>query len=122
MKKLNITPLEEMFERIKQDILQDVRSGIVPINVLKFSELHDFVDANCYGRCEAMLESLTSTEESRTEALDAICDVMVLAMDKINKWLESGGMVKSLTGGWIDGLSYTTVKLSQGVFQRERVL
>lgn len=43
----------ELAERMKAEILQDVKAGIVPSTVSEFAELHDFVDANCYGGLKA---------------------------------------------------------------------
>ena len=41
--------LEETVERMKHEILADVKLGKVPATVKAFSELHDYVDANEYG-------------------------------------------------------------------------
>jgi hypothetical protein len=40
---------EEILNRMKAEIIADMSSGVVPNNVRSFSELHDYVDANCYG-------------------------------------------------------------------------
>lgn len=44
-----VLPLAETIARIKKEILEDVRAGIVPASVKSFRDLHDYVDANCYG-------------------------------------------------------------------------
>lgn len=67
-------------------------SGRVPPTVATFSELHDYVDANCYGQSEEMLEELSegtepTDDDSRRTPLDALCDLMNPAMDIINQWL-----------------------------------
>ena len=36
-------------EQMKLEILDDVRNGYVPVSVTHFGDLHDFIDANCYG-------------------------------------------------------------------------
>lgn len=41
--------INSLVERCKREILQDIDNGIVPETVSSFSELHDYVDANCYG-------------------------------------------------------------------------
>lgn len=38
-----------IIERVKIEILDDMADGTIPRTVSSFSELHDFVDANCYG-------------------------------------------------------------------------
>jgi hypothetical protein len=38
-----------VFERMKQEILEDIADGTVPATVASYSELHDYVDANGYG-------------------------------------------------------------------------
>lgn len=44
-----ITIKELRIELGKQEILKDIKEGIVPNDVKSFSELHDYVDANYYG-------------------------------------------------------------------------
>lgn len=34
---------------VMREIAEDIESGTIPANVSSFSELHDHVDANCYG-------------------------------------------------------------------------
>ena len=36
------------FNRAKRRILSDMREGVVPKTVRRFSKLHDYVDANMY--------------------------------------------------------------------------
>jgi len=43
------TKLLDVIERMKAEIQADIVAGIVPATVSSFSELHDYVDANCYG-------------------------------------------------------------------------
>ena len=38
-----------VFLRMQQEILADIASSKVPVTVSSFAELHDHVDANCYG-------------------------------------------------------------------------
>ena len=40
---------EAIIEQMKIEILSDIDEGVIPMNVHNFSELHDYVDANCYG-------------------------------------------------------------------------
>jgi hypothetical protein len=96
-----ITP-EELAERMKAEILYDISAGVVPRSVKTFSELHDYVDANCYGGSESLLDELDAaqpdTDEGHGAALDALCDVMNPAMEIINRWLASGGVANGLSG------------------------
>lgn len=41
--------VDPVVARAKLEILDDVRAGVVPADVGGFSDLHDHVDANCYG-------------------------------------------------------------------------
>jgi hypothetical protein len=88
-----ITP-EELAERMKE-ILTDIRDGIVPCSVATFSDLHDYVDANCYGGTEAILDELDAavpdTDDGHTSAMNALCDLMNPAMEIVSEWLASGG-------------------------------
>lgn len=83
------TPSEQMAERTKLHIVRDVVKKIVPLTVASFSELHNYVDANCYGESEAILEELGGD-------LDAISDTMNASMEIINAWLKSGGLLDFL--------------------------
>jgi hypothetical protein len=82
---------EEMAERMKREILADMCAGVVPDSVMTFSELHDSVDANCYGGSEELMEELesqlASTPDGHRMALNAVADLMNPAMEIINEWL-----------------------------------
>lgn len=41
--------LDDLVTYMKQQILEDIGDGRVPCTVASFSELHGYVDANCYG-------------------------------------------------------------------------
>ncbi len=88
---LGMITAEEMAERMKREILADIGAGVVPDSVKDYSELHDYVDANCYGGSEELLEEFdeqfASTEEGHRMALDAVADLMNPAMEMINQWL-----------------------------------
>lgn len=87
---------EELALRMKQEILADIAAGIVPATVRIFSELHDYVDANCYGGTEALLEQLDAagpdTDEAHQANLNSLCDLMGAAMEIVNVWLKNGRM------------------------------
>lgn len=87
----------ELAERMKTEILADVENGVVPASVSSFSELHDYVDANLYGGTEALLEQLDAevpdTDEGHSAALAALCDLANPAMDAVDAWIRSGGII-----------------------------
>jgi hypothetical protein len=39
----------DYISRGKAEILEDIHAGIVPADIKCFGDLHDYVDANCYG-------------------------------------------------------------------------
>ena len=90
-----MTP-QELAERMKSDIIDDVNAGIVPASVDSFSALHDYTDANMYGGTEELLEMLEADSASDEEAMDKLCAIMNPAMDIINAWIKSGGIAEAL--------------------------
>lgn len=87
---------EQLAEVMKKEILEDVQKGIVPQDVSSFSQLHDFVDANCYGGTEALLDEMDSavpdTDENHARALGALVDICNPAMDIVDAWIKTGAM------------------------------
>ena len=54
---------ETILDKAKKEILSDIKEGIVPDTVTSFSDLHDFVDANCYGGfCDENYETSKNLE------------------------------------------------------------
>jgi len=49
MTKYKVPVLNDTIERMKQEILDDIVAGKLPVLLDSFSHLHDFVDANEYG-------------------------------------------------------------------------
>ncbi|WP_459556770.1 hypothetical protein [Lacunimicrobium album] len=85
---------EQLAEKMQFEILNDMQTGIVPPSVGNFSELHDYVDANCYGGSEALLDELdvsSTTDEEHIHALNTLCDLMNPAIELVNEWLANGG-------------------------------
>lgn len=41
--------MNNTLSKAKQEILRDIKVGLVPQNIESFVQLHNFVDANCYG-------------------------------------------------------------------------
>ena len=100
---MKLTP-EDLAKLMKQEILEDVRLGRVPRTVASFSELHDYVDANCYGGTEKLLEDLDAecpdTDEAHTTALNTLFDILNPAMDIVDRWIKSGNLMNvEITSG-----------------------
>lgn len=97
-----ITP-QQLAEDMKKEILEDVRNGRVPVTVASFSQLHDYVDANCYGGTEALLEEMDDaapdTDEGHRAALDKLCDLCNPAMDIVDAWIKAGG-IREASKSW----------------------
>lgn len=87
-----IPTLETTVLRMKAEIQADQAAGIVPQQVKCFSELHDYVDANCYGGfCDdALADALIAHFGGRDEhegMPQEMLDYMNAAQDQINEWL-----------------------------------
>lgn len=79
---------KSLIERIRVEVIDDALDGRVPATVRDFSELHDFVDANCYGSlCEDFCPLSTSDED---------VDIINAAQDAISGWLHRGGLLDAL--------------------------
>lgn len=93
---------DEIADLMIAEILYDASTGTIPRTVRSFSELHDYVDANCYGGSEKLLNELDAavpdTDEGHTEALNALCDLMNPAIEKVDAWLKGGGILKGKPG------------------------
>jgi hypothetical protein len=64
--------------RAQREIRADVRSGRVPADVGSFAQLHDFVDANDYGGCEAF------------DGSDESCRFWNAVQDELDQWVRAG--------------------------------
>ncbi len=91
--------LDESIKRMKHEIIDDVKAGRVPADCPSFSELHDYVDANCYGGfCEdELMQALTDhfrglddTEGMPVTLIDYLND----AQNSIDCWIKEGGALK----------------------------
>lgn len=83
MNKLN---LEQTVALMTAEILRDMACGIVPLTVTSFSELHDYVDANCYGGFEALHDTVDTEDEAACEAL---WQFMNDAQTAVDHWLRT---------------------------------
>lgn len=91
--------LDESIERMKHEIIDDVSAGQVPADCSSFSELHDYVDANCYGGfCEdELMQNLIDHFGGRDEdegMPDAFMAYLNDAQNAIDRWIKEGGIQK----------------------------
>jgi len=78
--------LEQTIVRMTAEILNDMARGIVPTTAASFSELHDYVDANCYGGFEALHDSVDAEDP---QARDALWQYMNDAQNAVDTWLRT---------------------------------
>lgn len=89
----------ETIVRIKQEILEDVKAGIVPYNCISFSALHDYVDANEYGGfCEDELVDSLFDHFREGDKNEGMPQKMIAyfneAQNTIDLWLKDSGIEK----------------------------
>lgn len=91
----------QLADRMKSEILKDVKSAKVPATVSSFSELHDYVDANCYGGTEKLLEDMSAgiavnDDEGAEQALNSLNLLCNPAMDLVDAWIKAGGIGRDM--------------------------
>ena len=81
---IGVLNLEKTIMRMKSEILHDIADGKVPADVMSFSDLHDYVDANVYGGfCEdgnRAIDGLPSHQKA---------DVLNYCQYVVDSWLKS---------------------------------
>lgn len=86
--------LHAKIEQMKTEIVEDMGSGRVPHSVRSFSELHDFVDANCYGgfcddkHCDSLIERFGGRDEHEGMP-QGLLDLIDAAQDAVDQWLKA---------------------------------
>jgi len=80
-----MTFIEYAIERSKTEIDADVRSGLIPVDVASFSELHDYVDANEYG---GLCDEGRFEYQNRPELLRHIREAEAV-QTAVNDWLQN---------------------------------
>ncbi len=80
-------------ERFKAEIEEHMRTGVVPRQVSSFAQLHDFVDANCYGSLceEEVFDGLIAQFGGRDEhegMPQGMIDFINEVEDTVDKWLK----------------------------------
>ena len=96
----NAVMLKEVIERMKREVIADVKSGQVPRTVKTFAELHDYGDANEYGGfCEdAFIDMLTQHfggPAKITGMPQGMLDFINAAQYAIDVWIKEGGLLDS---------------------------
>ena len=92
---MDIPTIEQTIRRMKDEVEEDIETGRVPPTVKRFSELHDYVDANAYGGfCEdgfadAMVEHFGGRDE-HDGMPDAMLHYINEAQSAIDTWLQAG--------------------------------
>lgn len=71
-------------KNVKLEVLRDVRSGLVPRTCSSFSELHDYVDANCYGWEDG--DSFDPGDEEFVNFWNRV-------QDAVDDWIRQGGLL-----------------------------
>lgn len=94
-----IPTLEETVTRMQAEVMTDIRAGIVDRRCKSFSDLHDYVDANCYGGfCDdALADALIAHFGGRDEhegMPQGMLDYMNTAQNRIDLWIKEGGIYK----------------------------
>ena len=81
--------VEALVASMKSDIELDIKGGVVPETVGSFSELHDYVDANCYG-------GLCDDEAPSAIDDEAFCEATNKAQEEVDRWLKARAFARSL--------------------------
>lgn len=93
---ITIPTLDESIDRMKQEIIDDIKAGRVSADCPSFSALHEHVDANCYGgfceenEMEALMNHFGGLEEEGMPA--ALIDYLNKAQNSIDRWIKEGGI------------------------------
>jgi hypothetical protein len=92
-----IPTLNESIERMKKEILVDIKAERVPADCPSFSSLHDHVDANCYGgfcddsTMQILIDHFGVIDEDKGMP-DALISHLNDAQDSIDRWIKEGGI------------------------------
>ena len=84
----------ERLEQAKEEILYDVREGIVPQSVGSFGELHSYVDANEYG----INDPDDDIEFNESEEPGGYIYELNALQNAVDAWITSGGIPPDTAG------------------------
>jgi hypothetical protein len=107
---MTIKSLEELTAQIKAEIVLDIQTCRVPVTVANFSELHDSVDANCYGGlCEddtadAMIDHFGG-RDCHEGMPEGMMNMINTAFDTVDAWLKAKGHHDALRGVYVSEFS-----------------
>jgi glycosyltransferase involved in cell wall biosynthesis len=79
--------LDETVKLAKQQILEDIASGVVPATVSTFGELHDYVDANEYG---GLCDMMSDHRDENDDPAEWFCTFCNRVQDALHQWLVAG--------------------------------
>jgi hypothetical protein len=93
--------LVTIVERMKREIVEGVRCGVIPYNVTRFGDLDDYVDANCLADlCEdEVFDALVEQYGGRDEhegIPQGMIDFINDCEDAVDAWIKSGGIALEL--------------------------
>lgn len=86
--------LKRVVQDMQFEILSDMMTGVVPRNIESFAELHDYVDANCYGGfcddpfADELIE-LFGGRDADYGLPQGFIDFMNSAQDAVDEWLKT---------------------------------
>lgn len=94
--------VEQSISAMKAQLVGMVESGLIPVDVSSFSELHDYIDANCLGGfCDNdFAENMCAYYGGRDEnegMPDELMDYMNAAQDSIDAWVRNGEMRQAIS-------------------------
>ncbi len=91
--------VQEMIDRTKAEIVQDVRAGLVPAAIDSFFEIYKYVDPNCYGGAEELFHQIVTasqTDAEQQKKLDIVYGIMKPAREAVDAWIKRGGIAGAL--------------------------
>jgi len=91
---------DQIVERMKVEIVADVKAGIVPSTVTSFLDLHNYVDANCYGGAEDIFGEFvteSAADHEHQAKLDIFNSLITPAIEATDAWIKAGGIETALT-------------------------
>jgi hypothetical protein len=96
---VTLPTINESIERMKREILEDIKAGRVPADCQSFSALHDYVDANSYGGfCDdEVMQALTNYfagPDDNEGMPDALIAYLNNAQNSIDLWIKEGNIQK----------------------------
>jgi hypothetical protein len=93
--------------RMRRGIIEDVMEGLVPLDVANFSELHDYVDANCYGGfcddgdCDDLIKQFGGRGVNEGMP-DSFIEFMSDCQNDVGEWIKAGHLLRIEDQSWED--------------------